>query len=105
MNNAKKVLEIYDTLDYEPIEDDTEILKLINASTFSTETIGKVYRIPRHKLGLETSNMSLAQANLDYLTSTLHSYLKVITNRSEERRVGKECREIWAVAYTRRTTV
>lgn len=80
VNNAHKVLVIDDTFDYEPIQVDTEILKLINASTFSTETIGKVYRIPRHKLGLETSNMSLAQANLDYLTSTLNSYLKVITN-------------------------
>lgn len=80
VNNAHKVLVIDDTFDYEPIEVDTEILKLINASTFSTETIGKTYRIPRHKLGLETSNMSLVQANLDYLTSTLNSYLKVITN-------------------------
>lgn len=80
VGNAHKVLVIDDTFDYEPIEIDTEILKLINASTFSTETIGKTYRIPRHKLGLETSNMSLAQANLDYLTSTLNSYLKVITN-------------------------
>ncbi|MCC2248851.1 phage portal protein [Virgibacillus sp. AGTR] len=80
VENSHKVLVIDDTFDYEPIEVDTEILKLINASTYSTETIGKVYRIPRHKLGLETSNMSLAQANLDYLTSTLNSYLKVITN-------------------------
>lgn len=80
VNNAHKVLVLDDTFDYEPIQINTEILKLINASTYSTETIGKVYRIPRHKLGLETSNMSLAQANLDYLTSTLNSYLKVITN-------------------------
>lgn len=80
VDNAHKVLVIDETFEYEPIEVDTEVLKLINASTFSTETIGKVYRIPRHKLGLETSNMSLAQANLDYLTSTLNSYLKVITN-------------------------
>ncbi len=80
VDNAHKVLVIDETFEYEPIEVDTEVLKLINASTFSTETIGKVYRIPRHKLGLETSNMSLEQANLDYLTSTLNSYLKVITN-------------------------
>lgn len=80
VGQAHKVLVVDDTFDYKPIEVDTEILKLINASTFSTETIGKVYRIPRHKLGLETSNMSLAQANIDYLTSTLNSYLKVITN-------------------------
>ncbi len=80
VGNAHKVLVLDDTFEYDPIEVDTEILKLINASTFSTETIGKTYRIPRHKLGLETSNMSLATANLDYLTSTLNSYLKVITN-------------------------
>lgn len=80
VKKAHEVLVIDDTFDYEPIEVDTEVLKLINASTFSTETIGKTFRIPRHKLGLETSNMSLAQANLDYLTSTLNSYLKVITN-------------------------
>src|SRR5699024_11222481 len=80
VSNAHKVLVIDETFDYEPIEVDTEVLKLINASTFSTETIGKTYRIPRHKLGLETSNMSLETANLDYLTSTLNSYLKVITN-------------------------
>lgn len=80
VKKAHEVLVIDETFDYEPIQIDTEILKLINASTFSTETIGKTYRIPRHKLGLETSNMSLAQANLDYLTSTLNSYLKVITN-------------------------
>lgn len=80
VKRAHEVLVLDDTFDYEPIEVDTEVLKLINASTFSTETIGKTYRIPRHKLGLETSNMSLETANLDYLTSTLNSYLKVITN-------------------------
>lgn len=83
VKKAHEVLVIDETFDYEPIEVDTEVLKLINASTFSTETIGKTYRIPRHKLGLETSNMSLAQANLDYLTSTLNSYLKVITNEMD----------------------
>lgn len=80
VDSAHKVLVLDGTFEYEPIEVDTEILKLINATTYSTETVGKVYRIPRHKLGLETSNMSLEKANLDYLTSTLNSYLKVITN-------------------------
>jgi len=88
VENAHKVLVIDETFDYEPIEVDTEVLKLINASTFSTETIGKTYRVPRHKLGLETSNMSLAQANLDYLTSTLNSYLKVITNEMNYKLTG-----------------
>lgn len=88
VDNAHKVLVIDDTFDYDPIEVDTEVLKLINASTFSTETIGKTYRVPRHKLGLETSNMSLAQANLDYLTSTLNSYLKVISNEMNYKLTG-----------------
>lgn len=93
VGNAHKVLVIDDTFEYEPIEVDTEILKLINASTYSTETIGKTYRIPRHKLGLETSNMSLAQANIDYLTSTLNSYLKVITNELNYKLILDDSRE------------
>src|SRR5699024_2289608 len=36
VNEAHKVLVIDGTFDYEPIEVDTEILKLINASTYST---------------------------------------------------------------------
>ncbi|WP_040981073.1 phage portal protein [Oceanobacillus jeddahense] len=93
VENAHKVLVIDETFDYDPIEVDTEVLKLINASTFSTETIGKTYRVPRHKLGLETSNMSLAQANLDYLTSTLNSYLKVITNEMNYKLTGDRSSE------------
>lgn len=93
VDRAHKVLVLDDTFDYQPIEVDTEILKLINASTYSTETIGKVYRIPRHKLGLETSNMSLSQANIDYLTSTLNSYLKVITNELNYKLILDDSRE------------
>lgn len=88
VKKAHEVLVIDETFEYEPIEVDTEVLKLINASTFSTETIGKTYRVPRHKLGLETSNMSLEKANLDYLTSTLNSYLKVITNEMNYKLLG-----------------
>lgn len=90
VKKAHEVLVIDETFDYEPIQIDTEILKLINASTYSTETIAKTFRIPRHKLGLETSNMSLAQASLDYLTSTLNSYLKVITNELDFKLLDKQ---------------
>lgn len=75
-DKAHKVLVLDETMDYKPIEVDTEILKLINTSTHSTIQVAKAYGIPRHKFGLETSNMSLEQMNLDYLINTLSPYLE-----------------------------
>lgn len=73
---AHKVLVLDETMEYDPIEIDTEILKLINTSTHSTIQVAKAFGIPRHKFGLETSNMSLEQMNLDYLINTLSPYLE-----------------------------
>src|SRR5699024_11340765 len=58
-NNAGKVLVLDETMDYESFEIDTEILKLINTSQHSTAQVAKVFGIPLHKFGIETSNMSL----------------------------------------------
>src|SRR5699024_3164891 len=79
-DEAHKVLVLDDTMEYEDIQIDTEILKLINTSTHSTTQVAKAFRIPRHKFGLETVNMNLEQMNLDYLISTLQPYLESITN-------------------------
>lgn len=75
-DKAHKVLVLDETMDYKPIEVDTEILKLINTSNHSTIQVAKAFAIPRHKFGLETSNMSLEQMNLDYLINTLSPYLE-----------------------------
>lgn len=75
-DKAHKVLVMDETMEYKAIQIDTEILKLVNTSTYSTQQVAKVYGIPRHKFGLETSNMSLEQMNLDYLINTLSPYLE-----------------------------
>lgn len=78
-DKAHKVLVLDETMEYEPIEVDTEILKLVNTSTHSTIQVAKAFGIPRHKFGLETSNMNLEQMNLDYLINTLSPYLESFT--------------------------
>lgn len=75
-DKAHKVLVLDETMTYEPIQIDTEILKLVNTSVYSTVQVAKAFGIPRHKFGLETSNMSLEQMNLDYLINTLSPYLE-----------------------------
>lgn len=75
-DQAHKVLVLDETMGYEPIEIDTEILKLINTSNHSTQQVAKAFGIPRHKFGLETMNMSLEQMNQDYLINTLSPYLE-----------------------------
>lgn len=79
-DEAHKVLVLDETMEFEAIEIDTEILKLVNTSNHSTEQVAKAFKIPRHKFGLETSNMKLESMNMDYLVSTLQPYLESITN-------------------------
>lgn len=79
-NEAHKVVVLDETMDYESIQLSKQTLELINSSNHSTVQVAKAFKIPRHKFGLETSNMSLEQMNMDYLVSTLQPYLEAITN-------------------------
>ena len=79
-DNAGKVLVLDDSMDFDKFEIDTEILKLINTSQHSTAQVAKVFGIPLHKFGIETSNMSLKDSMADYLQSTLSTYMKGITS-------------------------
>lgn len=79
-DEAHKVVVLDETMEYEAIEISKETLELINTSNHSTTQVAKAFKIPRHKFGLETSNMSLEAMNMDYLVSTLQPYLESITN-------------------------
>lgn len=81
--NAGKVLVMDESMDYDKFEIDTEILKLINTSQHSTAQVAKVFGIPLHKFGIETTNMSLKDSMADYLQSTLSTYMKGITSSFE----------------------
>src|SRR5699024_1546624 len=80
VDQAHKVVVLDETMEYQPIEVDTEVLKLINTSNFSTQQVAKVFKLPPNKMGLEVTNMSVADLKLDYLISTLQPYLESITN-------------------------
>lgn len=82
-DSAHKVVVLDETMEYKPIEVDTEVLKLINTSNHSTQQVGKVFGIPRHKFGLETSNMNIEEMNMDYLVNTLSPYLEAIVSEIE----------------------
>ena len=72
---AGKVVVLDESMTFDQLEVDTEVLKLIRENKSSTrEIIAGVFGIPLHKFGIETANMSITDANLDYL-STLKPYI------------------------------
>lgn len=83
MDSVHGTVVMDDTMEYEPIQVDTEVLKLINTSNHSTAQVGKVFGIPRHKFGLETANMNISEMNMDYLVNTLSPYLESIVSEIE----------------------
>lgn len=91
-NEAHKVVVLDETMEYDAIEIDTEILKLINTSNFSTEQIAKVFKIPRHKMSLETSNMKLEEMNDSYIVNTLNPYLQSLTSEMNFKLCDKNMR-------------
>lgn len=70
---AGKVVVLDESMTFDQLEVDTEVLKLIRENKSSTREIAGVFGIPLHKFGVETTNMSITDANLDYL-STLKPY-------------------------------
>lgn len=62
------------TMDYKPLEIDTNVLNLINSNNFSTAQIAKALRVPGYKLGVNSPNQSVKQLNDDYFSSDLPFY-------------------------------
>lgn len=74
---AGKVVVLDESMTFNQLEVDTEVLKLIRENKSSTREIAGVFGIPLHKFGIETTNMSITDANLDYL-STLKPYITCV---------------------------
>lgn len=68
------------TMTYEPLEIDTNVLQLISSNNFSTAQIAKALRIPSYKLGVNSPNQSVAQLTEDYVTNDLPFYFDAITS-------------------------
>lgn len=78
-SNVNGLLVLDETMSFDKIEVDTEILKLITSNTASTKSIAKIFGLPLSKMGLESPNTSLQDSMNDYLFNTLSSYMSVWT--------------------------
>lgn len=66
--------------EYQPLEVDTSILKIVNSNDYTTKQIAKAFGIPVSRLGLENSHTSLPQSNLDYIQNSLDHYFSKWTS-------------------------
>lgn len=71
------------TMDYTPIEVDTNVLGLINSNNYSTAQIAKCLRVPAHKLAVTNPNQSVKQLNDDYILNDLPYYFNAITSEHQ----------------------
>lgn len=68
------------TMEYTPLEIDTNVLQLITSNNFSTAQIAKALRVPSYKLGVNSPNQSVAQLMQDYVINDLPFYFDAITS-------------------------
>lgn len=78
VSNSNKVAVLDKRLEFERLEIDTELIKLLNSNKTSKIAVASVLGIPLHKMGLSANNLDIAKVNQDYLISTLNVYLKII---------------------------
>lgn len=79
-DKINSVIVLDETMEFEQLEINTDILDIINKNTASTRAIAKAFGLPLSKLGVEQTNTSLQDALDDYLMNTLGSYMKVWTS-------------------------
>ena len=82
-SNAGSPIVTDDTIDYSPIEVDTNVLQLINSNNYSTSQIAKALHIPAYKLAVNSPNQSIKQLNEDFIRSDLPYYFKPIASNIE----------------------
>src|SRR5699024_4817392 len=83
LKNNGGLVASYDTIDYKRLQIHTEVLNYFNSYKFSTSQVAKAFRLPVSKLGIETVNTSITQANLEYLQSTLDPIFKMMISELE----------------------
>lgn len=78
--NALKTIVLDDSMDYKALEINTDVLKLVNSSDWTTKQIAKCFGISTERLGVENQHSSTVQSNLLYLQSTLGHYFNVFVS-------------------------
>lgn len=81
--NAGSPIVMDATMDYTPIEVDTNVLQLINSNNYSTAQIAKALHVPAYKLAVNSPNQSIKQLNEDFIRSDLPYYFRPIASALE----------------------
>lgn len=84
-DNALRTIILDDTMDYKTLEINTDVLKLVNSSDWTTKQISKAFGIPSERLGVENVHSSSAQSNLTYIQSTLIHYFNVFISELDNK--------------------
>ena len=79
-NNKSRLIVQDSTEDYQPIQIDTSVLKIVNSNDYTTKQIAKAFGVPVSRLGLENAHTSLPQSNLDYIQNSLDHYFSMFTS-------------------------
>lgn len=83
LKNNGGLVAIDDSMDFERLQIPTEVLNFLNSYKFSTNQVAKAFGLPVSKLGVETVNTSITQANLEYLQSTLDPIFKMMIDEMQ----------------------
>ncbi|EPH94724.1 phage portal protein, HK97 family [Enterococcus faecalis 06-MB-DW-09] len=91
------------TMDYTPLEIDTNVLSLINSNNYSTAQIAKCLRVPAHKLAITNPNQSVKQLNDDYILNDLPYYFNAITSEFQLKLLEQSERKKFVLSFDTRS--
>lgn len=91
------------TMEYTPLEVDTNVLGLINSNNYSTAQIAKCLRVPAHKLAVTNPNQSIKQLNEDYILNDLPYYFNAITSEHQLKMFDDKERHEFALEFDTRS--
>lgn len=84
-NNSLRTIILDEGMDYKTLEVNTDVLKLINSTDWTTKQIAKAFGIPIERLGVESHHSNTTQSNLMYLQNTLVHYFRCFTSEFDNK--------------------
>lgn len=84
-DNALRTIILDDSMDYSTLEINTDVLKLVNSSDWTSKQIAKAFGVPVERLSVENAHSSSIQNNLIYMQNTLVHYFNVFTSELDSK--------------------
>ena len=97
--DAGSPIVVDSTMDYQPLEVDTNVLNLINSNNYSTAKIAKALRVPAYRLAQNSPNQSVKQLADDYIRNDLPFYFEPITSEFELKLLDDNQRHQYRIGF------